>query len=234
MKDQAKYLQVKQTIEDQIKLLPANTPIPSERELADDLSISRMTIRKAIEMLVTEGKVYRIPNKGTYKADKRINTDVSTLLGFTADIKARGMTPKTKIVDFKKVLADEKISQKLEIKIDDEVYKIVRIRIADDKIMTLENTYMPTYLFPDLTRNHVKGSLYGYIEQECNYHISTAIKEIEAKLPSKQVANLLEIEITQPVIYIELTSLLIDGKVFEYSESYQNARNYKMIFKSRH
>ena len=69
--------------------------IPSERELSETYSISRMTARQAITDLVNEGLFYREQGRGTFVADNRITQQLLQLTGFTEDIQARGQRPST-------------------------------------------------------------------------------------------------------------------------------------------
>ena len=66
-----KYLLVEKHIKKSIKNKTINDKLPGERTLAKELGFSYMTIRKAIDNLVGEGILYKVPTKGTFVSDRR-------------------------------------------------------------------------------------------------------------------------------------------------------------------
>jgi len=86
------YYQLKEIILEMIDNmeLQAGDPIPPERELCEFHGISRMTARKAIDVLVNEGVVYREQGRGSFVAEPKINQPISKLVGFTEDHMSRG------------------------------------------------------------------------------------------------------------------------------------------------
>jgi len=66
--------------------------LPSERQLSEQLDVSRVTVRKALELLMREGVLSRKQGSGTYVAP-RIEQPSALLAGFSADLARRGMAP---------------------------------------------------------------------------------------------------------------------------------------------
>ena len=227
------YIKVKLLIEEDIKHLVPNAMIQSERDLAIKYDVSRMTARKAIEELIKEGKLYRKEKVGTFVADNKLHEPVAELVGFTSEIISRGMRPHTKVVDYKIIVADERIAKHLEIKVNDKVHSLLRLRMADDRPMTLEHTYIPLSVIQDLPHSVIHSSIYAYIDQELNVKIASGTQMVSAIKADEKVSELLDVPLNDPLIYMELTSVLMNGQVLEFVETYANPQNYKVTIHSR-
>src|SRR5215472_17456577 len=106
--------------------------IPSERELSEKYGISCMTARQAITDLVKEGLFYREQGKVTFVSERKITQQLMRLTGFTEDIKARGQKPGTKVLSALMFPADEITAEKLRIDPGILVFRLQRLRLADD------------------------------------------------------------------------------------------------------
>ena len=128
-----KYFIVKKAIVENIdnELYRSNEAIPSEKRLMELYNVSRITIRKAIDELVTECYLYKIHCKGTYvKADEGSN-NLFSITSSTEDVQRMGMTPSKKTKISKVENASPKRAKSLEISTDDLVEVIGRISYAD-------------------------------------------------------------------------------------------------------
>ena len=112
--------------------------IPSERELSEKYGISRMTARQAITDLVNEGLFYREQGKGTFVSQRKITQQLIRLTGFTEDIKARGQKPGTKVLSAQMFPADETTAEKLRIDPGTLIFRLQRLRLADDEPLAIE------------------------------------------------------------------------------------------------
>lgn len=229
---QPKYVEVKKQIEKIIEDLDANNPIESERVLSDKLGVSRMTVRKAIDHLVIDGKLYRDKNKGTFVSDKKLHKVVNYLSGFTSEVKKSGGNPSNKVVKLETIIANEFIADKLGINEGDEVYHLLRIRFNNDIPLLLDESYFPCDLIKGLTEEIATHSIYKYIENELGHTISSSIQNFDAVFIPSEYAEYLSVSENEPIIQVELTAHLKDGTVFEYSKSYKNSKKYKLTIQS--
>ncbi|HBG32506.1 MAG TPA: hypothetical protein DDW82_02015, partial [Acholeplasmataceae bacterium] len=160
-----KYIEVIQHIEKIIESEPISTMIPSERTLSETLQISRMTVRKAIDILVSSGKLYRINHVGTFIKEQKLYQIFNTLMGFSDEVVAAGGKPSSKIISFNVISSDSLISQKLNITKSSKVYQVIRLRKMDDKPMVIQESYYPCDLI-HLNQDIIKNSIYNYIQNQ--------------------------------------------------------------------
>jgi GntR family transcriptional regulator len=126
--------------------VPARQPIPSERQLEKDFSVSRTTIRQAIELLIRQGFLYREHGRGTFVSPQKLQKGISELTSFTEDMKRRGITPGQKILGIEQVRASATLRSRLELPADrQKVLRIERLRLGDGLPMGLQTSY---YLLP--------------------------------------------------------------------------------------
>ncbi len=229
------YYQLESFIKDQINsgnLVPGDT-IPSEREYAKAYGISRMTVRQAINSLVTEGLLYRKKGSGTFVANKKIEQPLQGLTSFTEDMKKRGMNPTSELIHFEIVPASINIAEELHIKEHAPVYEIKRIRLADGEPMALETNYLSANLVKGLTEEVVNTSIYAYIEEKLNLEIAHAEQMIESIQASSEDAKLLKINKDYPMLYIKRNTFLQNGTPLELVKSHYRGDRYKFYIKMK-
>ena len=118
--------------------LEAHHAIPSERQLESLYSVSRTTIRQAIDMLVRQGFLYREQGRGTFVSPQKLQKGISELTSFTEDMKQRGINPGQKILEIGFVEPTTKVRTHLELPENTaKVYCIKRIRLGDGLPMGL-------------------------------------------------------------------------------------------------
>ncbi|MCP3027842.1 GntR family transcriptional regulator [Halobacillus sp. A5] len=225
------YYQIEEDLKQRIANQEYKTSdmIPSERELSEAFKVSRMTVRQAITNLVNEGVLYREKGRGTFVAEEKIEQPLQGLTSFTEDMKARGMEASSRLLTFEVMRAPSDISRKLEIGEEAAVYKIQRIRYADQKPMAVETNFLSVDMFPDLSEETVLGSLYSYVEKMKKQTIGKAHQMIEATTADQSLADLLDIPVDSAILSIERHSSLSDGTPFEVVKSSYRADRYKFI-----
>lgn len=225
------YHQLEEYIKQQIEngLLMEEAVIPSEREYAQTFQISRMTVRQAINNLVTEGYLKRQKGRGTFVNKKKVEQELQGMTSFTEDMLSRGMNPSSTLLSFQIIPADKNTALDLRIEENDSVYKIKRIRLADGTPMAMETAYIPVDLVPGLTEENSNLSLYQYIEENLSLSISEAKQEIEASIASSHDAETLGIAAGDPILLIERISYLQNEVPFELVKSTFRADRYRFI-----
>lgn len=225
------YHQLEAYLKEQIEnsSLHADEMIPSEREFAERFQISRMTVRQAINNLVSDGYLYRQKGRGTFVSKQKVEQALEGLTGFTEDMLERGMKPSSRLLSFNTIASGSIVAHQLQVAEKDLVYEISRVRLADGIPMALETTYIPVALVPGLTEDNSNHSLYKYIENQLSLKISEATQEIEAAIARRPEADQLDIVTGAPVLLIMRTACLQDGTPFEFVKSVYRADRYRFI-----
>ena len=119
------------------------------------------------------------------------------------------------------------IAALLGIGIKERIYYVKRVRYIEETAVTLEHTWMPLALFPDLTFQIMQGSKYRFMEQEKGMIIDYSEQEIEPVLPNQETIDHLKLEPNQPILMKTTRSFLLDGTAFEVSRNYFKSSDYK-------
>jgi GntR family transcriptional regulator len=203
--------------------------IHSENELKDMYSVSRMTVRQALNNLVNEGYLYRQKGKGTFVNNMKIEKRMQGLIGFTEEMRRMNKRVRSKLITFETIKADEEVANKLFLHPGEEVFSIERIRYGDDIPVLFEKLFIPKSLFKDISPEVMETSFYDYIENKMSIKINYCIQTLEAKSSNSRVSEMLEIQKSSPVLYITRNTFLDRGFPFEYVKAYYRADQYRFI-----
>lgn len=204
----------------QTKSLKPGELIPSEKQLSEEFSVTRMTVRSALNNLVKDGYITRQRGVGSIVLANKVYDNISAVSGFTEEMESKGYIVSNILVELNIVEADDELMKKLNITEKENVWEIKRIRLANDRKLSYMETYMPVKLFPNLKKSHCEGSLYNYVEKECGYKIAMSEREVSAVLANDELANLLDLTKPEAILYISQVCKLQNSEVFEYSHTY--------------
>lgn len=209
------------------------SPLPSEKRLAAEFNVSRMTIRKAVDLLISWGLVVRRHGSGTYVAQKDVHHETTNLTGFIEVMKNQGKQVISEVLEFVVMPAPPAIASQLRIKIDERIYYSRRVRSVDGKPLMVEDSYMPVKLFRNLSLAHLEGSKFTYIEDECQIVICGNYESLTPVLADKKMAALLNIEPLTPILRITSLSYSDNGQFLNYSVMFRNASEYQVDYHLR-
>jgi len=178
--------------------------LPSERELCEIYELSRITVRQALQELEREGYIYKLHGKGTFVSPKSYNQKLIKLYSFTEEMKKLGKTPTTKVLSFQEIALDERLANKMNLAPLDEVFQIVRLRLADDEPLMFETSYIPKRIFPDLTEKDLaERPMYDVFMQDYKVGVTKAIERFSATIIRKKEAEHLKINAEHPAMLIK-------------------------------
>lgn len=212
---------------------PIGSPLPSESNLANEFGVSRMTLRKAIDLLVSWGLVVRRHGSGTYVVKKDVHQETMNLTGLVEVMREQGKEVVSEVLEFNVMPAPPAIASQLRIKIDERIYFSRRVRYVDGKSLMVEDSYMPLKLFRNLSVAHLEGSKFSYIEDECHIIVCGNYESLTPVLADRQMAKLLNINELTPILRITSLSYSDSGDYVNYSVMFRNASEYQVDYHLR-
>lgn len=192
--------------------------LPSERDLADDYEVSRMTLRQAITLLVEEGILERRVGSGTYVASHRVQEKMRGTTSFTEIVRLQGKTPSSQVVSYQRKPANETEIQQLQLKTSDYVVRMERVRYADNMPLVFEVASIPEKLIREFKREDIAEHFFQTLTDN-GYEIGKSQQTIYAKNASERVANYLKVPKNHAVLALTQVSYFTDGRPFEYVHS---------------
>ena len=227
----AKYRDIADDIRQKIKNqeYTFGQKLPYEYVLCMSYHCNKETMKKALDILVKEGLIIRRRGAGTFVKDydPTMDNPVSKF--------GRGLTEQYKgikevtsnVLEFEVVPADELLSEKLQIDVGDFVYHIIRLRFLDKVPHLIDITYIPISVVPNLKLQHLKGSVYGYIEKVLKLKIQSCHLTINAALSTPLEQQYLGLKENESYIQEEQISFLSNGSIFEYTLSRQHFSHFE-------
>ena len=183
--------------------LPQGSRLPGERILAEDFGVCRVTLRRAVEDLISDGKLERRARSGTFVKRPMIPSELR-LKSFTEEIRERGQVPSTQIIGFRKTKATKSVARALAIREREDIYVITRLRLADEMPIAIETLKIACRLIPTLSSNELVGSLYDLFFEKYGIRISNAKAGITAHNPTEKNKELLQITGSTPCLLIKM------------------------------
>ncbi|CBG90748.1 GntR family transcriptional regulator [Citrobacter rodentium] len=201
--------------------------LPGENRLASEFGVSRMTVRKAIDLLVGWGLVFRKNGSGTYIIHKNVYAGTDSIPGFFDAMKVFHGKITSDVLAFKIQPATEVIAAQLHLANNEQVYYSRRLRFVNSTPLMLEDSYMPVRFFKNLTVTHLEGSKFKYIEKECHISIGGTYECLTPVLVESGIASLLNIKESTPILCITSLTYSRENEFINYSIMYRNTSEYR-------
>jgi len=221
------YQQLQRGIREAIEkhILGPDDALPSERQLAEDLGVSRITVRKAIDGLAAEGLLVSRQGSGNFVCT-RIEKNFAKLTSFSEDMRARGRTPRSAWLKRSEGTVTPEESLKLALSPGTLVYRFHRLRFADDEPMSIELATIVASCLPSLAA--VEDSLYDALERAGNRPVR-ALQRLHSMLLGAEQAKLLKAKAGDAGLFVERLGYLRDGRAIELSRSYYRGDTYDFV-----
>ena len=211
-----RYYEIEQALRARIADLEPHEPLPSDAQLCEEFGVSRMTARNAVQRLVHEGLVYRVPGRGTFVADTAPHRTATHVLSFTDEMRRRGRTPSSRVVQTRRRAATTDERDRLRT---DEVVVLRRVRLADGEPVALETATFPAA--------RVAPVLDGDLESESLFRtlvragiVPTAGRAaLSAEAATSADARLLDVKRGEPLLVERRLIRDQSGEPLEWTES---------------
>ncbi len=224
------YQRLKLLVQDAIAdgELKAGDSVPSERDVAELLDVSRVTVRKAFTELVDEGVLVQRRGSGTYVRERtsRIELPLSRLTSFTEDMALRGLKTQARWLDRSSGLATPEEAIKLSISPSEHVCRFHRLRHADGEPLAIEHAVVPHRFLNDVTV--VQHSLYAVLDAK-GLRPVRALQRLHATSLNAQEADWLDQPDGSAALFVERISYLADGRIVEYTRSHYRGDSYDFV-----
>ena len=227
--NQPLYQQLQRALREAIEkgLIGPEDALPSERQLATELGVSRITVRKAIEGLAEDGILERRQGSGNFVgAPTRVDKNFAKLTSFSEDMRARGSTPHSEWLKRAEGTVTPEEAMKLALSPGTQVYRFHRLRYADEAPMSIEYATVIASALPSL--DAVKESLYDALERAGNRPVR-ALQRLSAFLLSEEHARLLNAKERDAGLMVERLGYLRDGRAVELSHSIYRGDTYDFV-----
>ncbi len=231
------YHQIKEAIKEKIenKTLKPHQQIPSERKLEQKYGTSRMTARKALEELESEGYVYREQGKGSFVAEPKLRQSLLKVTGFSEDMRNRKLEPGAKVLQKKIISGETELSKKLHSSEEEKIFKLKRIRLAGGEPLAIETTHLRYKFCPGIEeKNFSDSSLYETLRKEYSINLIRAEQSVEATTADDFVSRTLKVEEGSPMLMTERTTYREEGETpVEFARSIYRGDRYKLYVELR-
>jgi GntR family transcriptional regulator len=214
-----KYRQLRDALLEMIAALPPGAPVPTERELCLRFSLSRSTVRHALRELEAGQRISRQQGKGTFVSPRKIEQPLE-LTSHTEEMRARGLTPASKLIDVSRVPAGRDVGTMLGLPAGAEVLRIERLRLADAEPIALEVLYLDAVRFDGISgalNDH--ESFYQLLKATYGVELAMADETIEAVAATENEAVLLGSSEGAPMLLFARRTFDTAGRPTEYVRS---------------
>jgi len=205
--------------------LPPGTVLPAQRQLADALGISRVTLQKALQILEGEQLLESRQGSGTFVSD-RLQQPMTMLTSFSDDMRNRGRRPTSRWLDFAYGRATPEEALTLALSPSAGVFRLRRLRLADDEPMAIEFACLPAETVHDPAK--IGDSLYAYLERRGAKPVR-ALEYLRARNLEAPEAAILGVAEGSAALFIRRISYLPDGRPIEYTRSFYRGDRYDFV-----
>lgn len=176
---------------------------PPERELCDEIGVSRTTLRSALTHLASTHVVERRQGSGNYLCPRRPTVQLDDLSGFSQIVRTIGGEPASRVLVCEVVPAGADIASRLYLPEDGRVLHLERLRLTDGAPAMLETSYLSLDRFPGIDSfDFGEASLSRVLDEEYGVEAVHVTLRVTVARATEREAALMEIE-PNDLIFLE-------------------------------
>ncbi len=210
---------------------PVHSKIPDEITLAEQLEVSRGTLRKALKEVRGKGLLSQIRGKGTFVVSQQVEHPIgSSLISFAESMKQQGLSFKTIVLKKETVTPDLKVSALLELKPGEQVYYIERVRLSEQVPVIYLKNYVPVKYFEGLIREDLENiPLFECMETRYSHKIQWGRRYFRAVPAIGDVVRNLGVEAAKPIMHLEQIVYDKNSNPLECSNVWINSERFDIV-----
>lgn len=212
------YAQVETALADRIahQLAPGDR-LPTESELIDLFSVSRITVRRAVANLAARGLVDVVQGRGSFVAEPRIEQSLRTVNGFVEDMTAAGLQASARLITAETVSAPRDVAAALHLGVGTPVTFIERIRLAAGRPVSFDVTYLPTDIGAAIAGDDLEQRpIFSLLENKYDIALVEADYRLQAVAAPDRIATALQLDTGAPVMRVQRTSHSTDSRPIDH------------------
>jgi GntR family transcriptional regulator len=191
--------------------------LPAERELADQLQVSRGTIRQALDALATRGLVERGVGRGTFVAAGKVEVRLHDVAGFTEQMARAGVQAHARVLRAAVAPVPAQVAVALDVDEGAPALRLERLRLAGRLPLTLEDSWIPCERFPGLEELDLHGSIYALMRELYDRAPVRVVETLEPVVAQEHSAQALGVAAGAPLMLVERTAYDAGGVAVEYA-----------------
>lgn len=226
------YEQVKEQL--QIKIQQGEyaplSQLPSEHELSELFSVSRITVRQALHKLSQEGLIFKVHGKGTFVSKPKAYQNITQLQGFAEAMSDTGHQILNEVLSVERIEAPIRVASKLKISVRSYVLQIKRVRLLNNEPVSYELTYLPDEIGQQLLARQVDFAttdIFRAIEHELALPLGYADLNIDAIQADDELAQLLSIDTHTPILRVERLTHDANNQPIDYEYLYFSGESFQ-------
>lgn len=191
--------------------------LPAERELAEELSVSRGTIRQALDALASRGLVERGVGRGTFVAAGKVDVHLHDVAGFTEQMARAGVQAHARVLRAGVGPAPQRVAAALGLDEGAPAVRIERLRLAGRLPLTLEDSWIPSERFPGIEELDLRGSIYQLMRDLYDHAPVRVVEALEPVVAQAHSAEVLGVAAGCALMLVERTAYDADDVAVEYA-----------------
>lgn len=200
---------------------------PTETQLQELFSVSRITVRQAVKELEDEGYLQRARGVGTTVVFRKIDENLKQVISFSEEMRLHGIRMQTGLCRIRQVKPDRKVQRILEAEPGEKIHFLERVRCAGSLPIVYSKTWLKGVPGLSLDARDYQDSLYRLLDERYGVKIVRGTDMLDAVAADSAVAELLEVEPGAPLFLRSRRSFDQHGQLVEYSVCYYPGGRYQ-------